>query len=290
MGIRFYCPNCDHKLNVKSFLAGKRGVCPQCGGGLDIPLESQLVKGGAAVADDAPTAGSGSEGLGGFTMPALPSQPVDVSRSPAEGTGTPHLGPPGTPAAWTSPSFSPRPAPSVPTVPTVPAAAYAPTVPTAAPVMASAPTTPVRPASAAPAPIPAAAQPVVQDPIDEAPEAVWYVRPPSGGQYGPARGDVMRKWIGEGRISADSMVWREGWDDWRNGGAVFPYLRAAVAAPLAAPAPVAYAPSAPAPAASTRSYAPRRQNSLALAVTTVVVLGLMSVALLIMLVWVINNS
>jgi hypothetical protein len=61
-------------------------------------------------------------------------------------------------------------------------------------------------------------------PIDEVPEAVWYVRPPSGGQYGPARGDVMRKWIGEGRISADSMVWREGWDDWRSGGDVFPYL------------------------------------------------------------------
>jgi hypothetical protein len=287
MGIRFYCPNCDHKLNVKSFLAGKRGVCPQCGGGLDIPLESQIVKGAAAANDDAPSGGTCVDDLGGFAMPALPSKPADISRAPAEGSGTPHLGPPGAPAAWTSSSFSPRPVAAAPTVPT---AAYAPKVPTAAPVMPSVPTTPVRQASVAPVSIPTPAQPVVQDPIDEAPEAVWYVRPPSGGQYGPARGDVMRKWIGEGRISADSMVWREGWDDWRSGAAVFPYLRAAVAAPLAAPAPVAYAPSAPAPAASTRSYAPRRQNSLALAVTTVVVLGLMSVALLIMLVWVINNS
>lgn len=42
MGIRFLCPSCRHKLNVKPFLAGKRGVCPNCGAGLDIPLESQI--------------------------------------------------------------------------------------------------------------------------------------------------------------------------------------------------------------------------------------------------------
>ena len=36
MGIRFYCPN-GHKLNVKSYLAGKRGFCPDCGAKLLIP-------------------------------------------------------------------------------------------------------------------------------------------------------------------------------------------------------------------------------------------------------------
>ena len=39
MGIRFRCPN-GHKLHVKGFLAGKRGLCPQCGVKLTIPLES----------------------------------------------------------------------------------------------------------------------------------------------------------------------------------------------------------------------------------------------------------
>ena len=29
MGIRFQCPN-GHKLHVKEFLAGKRGICPDC--------------------------------------------------------------------------------------------------------------------------------------------------------------------------------------------------------------------------------------------------------------------
>jgi hypothetical protein len=37
MGIRFSCPN-GHKLNVKNFLAGKRGVCPQCGAKFIIPM------------------------------------------------------------------------------------------------------------------------------------------------------------------------------------------------------------------------------------------------------------
>jgi hypothetical protein len=36
MGIRFTCPN-GHKLHVKAFLAGKRGVCPQCGSKILIP-------------------------------------------------------------------------------------------------------------------------------------------------------------------------------------------------------------------------------------------------------------
>lgn len=40
MGIRFNCPN-GHKLNVKEFLAGKRGVCPQCGAKFIIPMQAE---------------------------------------------------------------------------------------------------------------------------------------------------------------------------------------------------------------------------------------------------------
>lgn len=46
-------------------------------------------------------------------------------------------------------------------------------------------------------------------------EATWYVRPPSGGQYGPADGLVMKQWINEGRVSDTAMVWRDGWNDWQ---------------------------------------------------------------------------
>lgn len=40
MGIRFSCPS-GHKLNVKEFLAGKRGVCPQCGAKFVIPMPNE---------------------------------------------------------------------------------------------------------------------------------------------------------------------------------------------------------------------------------------------------------
>jgi hypothetical protein len=54
---------------------------------------------------------------------------------------------------------------------------------------------------------------------------IWYVRPPSGGQFGPATGELMRTWLDEGRVSADSLVWREGWRDWQEASKVFAKLR-----------------------------------------------------------------
>ena len=39
MGIRFFCPN-GHKLNVKSELAGKIGICPKCQARMEIPTTS----------------------------------------------------------------------------------------------------------------------------------------------------------------------------------------------------------------------------------------------------------
>jgi hypothetical protein len=43
MGIRFNCPS-GHKLNVKEFLAGKRGVCPQCGAKFIIPMPNEAAE------------------------------------------------------------------------------------------------------------------------------------------------------------------------------------------------------------------------------------------------------
>ena len=57
------------------------------------------------------------------------------------------------------------------------------------------------------APLSGQPSPGTVDAIAEAPTAVWYVRPPSGGQFGPAAGDIMRGWLAEGRVTADSLVW-----------------------------------------------------------------------------------
>ncbi len=263
-------------MNVKAFLAGKRGVCPQCGSGMDIPLESQIgkdaekkaskppgrEKNDSAVINDSMTVpvslpSSGDSALDGLT-PSIPA-----SSGPVTATAVP------SPATQTA---SP-PAEQL-TVPTQPAAP-------------SRPATRVQPATPVATPVPEA--PV--DPIEESPESSWYVRPPSGGQYGPARGDIMRKWISEGRVSSDSLVWREGWEDWRTATEIFPSLGPAATPPV--PAPATYASTAPgtyastAPAApSAASYRPRRRNSTARTIALVVVLGIMCVALLGMLFYV----
>ena len=75
------------------------------------------------------------------------------------------------------------------------------------------------PVSAEPPPMMVA--PVAQDPFEEAPNAVWYIRPPGGGQFGPAGADLMRQWFAEGRVGANSLVWRDGWADWLVASQVF---------------------------------------------------------------------
>ena len=57
--------------------------------------------------------------------------------------------------------------------------------------------------------------------LAEAPGAVWYVRPASGGQYGPAPSEAFMQWLIENRVTADSLVWRDGWPEWLLAGQVF---------------------------------------------------------------------
>lgn len=80
---------------------------------------------------------------------------------------------------------------------------------------------------------PGYAAPGATDPLDEAPQAVWYVRAATGGQYGPASAEIMRHWLKEGRIGANSLVWRAPWPEWRSAQSTFSQLGSA-APPLAA--------------------------------------------------------
>ena len=65
---------------------------------------------------------------------------------------------------------------------------------------------------------------VEPDFVMDDPEATWYVRPPSGGQYGPATVDVLRQWIDEGRVAATALLWRDGWPQWRSASETLPGL------------------------------------------------------------------
>jgi len=75
-------------------------------------------------------------------------------------------------------------------------------------------------AIANPYPDPAAEPVSILD--DGATEATWYVRPPSGGQYGPASGELLKQWIDEGRVSATALLWRDGWPQWRSAAEALP--------------------------------------------------------------------
>jgi hypothetical protein len=192
MGIKFLCPN-GHKLNVKSFLAGKKGVCPKCGISLRIPAATDT-----NLSDD----------------------PADEAESPAEAgvaagmTAAATVSPIAATAAPTVPYSSPAAVRPVATAASHPAAAPVAAMPVAGMPVAGMPVAgipvPAMPMGHAtgPAVMPPMPGQAAGDPIAEAPAATWYVRPPGGGQYGPARGEVMRKWIAEGRVSSDSLVWR----------------------------------------------------------------------------------
>jgi len=163
MGIRFYCPQ-GHKLNVKSYLAGKRGFCPDCGAKLLIPDVSSEDGGEGRVPQMAPLeAAQDQEVIATLVVPA--------NALPLASTGE-------------LPGIDPE------VVITVDEPQHA----------------------------------QIVDPIAEDPEAVWYVRLPSGSQYGPAGGDIFQTWLDEGRVVSDSLVWREGWAEWQTASQVFPQL------------------------------------------------------------------
>lgn len=342
MGIRFYCPN-GHKLNVKEFQAGRRGICPYCGAKIQIPLQSTrpstreemqaaAALGEAAMAGQSPLgvpipnaplavpggmspvgdSGSPSSAAQGYqasptwpasgapatasTVPGAAPLPSALS-SPAAGSyASAPMGPTGAIGGVAYPGSTGADAPADPSPTPLPAAAMpSPTYssPTATepvamgampmgvagapaadpyaalglnPMAGAAAMSPVGgvalptgavPAGMAPAaPLPA---PAAMDPLIEAGAAVWYVRPALGGQYGPAGPDAMRQWLAENRIAGDSLVWREGWRDWKTAAEVFPQLNpASQFSPFGA---LGVETARAAPGAGTRVVLPRRSNN-----------------------------
>jgi len=50
--------------------------------------------------------------------------------------------------------------------------------------------------------------------LADSPGAKWFVKPPTGGQFGPATSQLLMDWIVERRVTADSLLWKEGTPDW----------------------------------------------------------------------------
>jgi hypothetical protein len=176
-------------LNIKRFLAGRRGKCPHCGAKFLIP-------------SDAPADNVGVE--------------EEIILVPADADPSESLEPAA--SAATSTAVAPTPVWPV-AIPPTNVAAYGGVAPV-----------PVTPVTS-----------VASDLIAEAPNAAWFVRHPTAGQFGPTSGDVLRQWTSEGRVTPDSLIWREGWQSWRPATAVFPHLAAARLSQLAVHSPAPFA-------------------------------------------------
>jgi hypothetical protein len=129
-------------------------------------------------------------------------------------------------------------------------------------------------------------------PAAHAESAAWYVRPAGGGQFGPASTEVFQQWIAEGRVAADSWVWRTGWAAWKGGGEILaqtadqPPLGPALAMAAAHPADATSAGAVqthvePGSAAARREEIKRRKQHVR---KLSALLGLVVLALLILLV------
>ena len=273
MGIRFYCPN-GHKLNVKSFQAGKRGICPYCGAKIEIPTQStrpgskeekqQLQREEAQAATEGATPVAGPQG--GVPVGGLPDE--EATR------GTTDI-PEGAPAR---PALDPEASmPSAEVMVPDEAAVAAPLEVPAVDVGAA----------------PAAAESVTStpggsDPLAEAPHVVWYVRAPGGGQFGPAAADVMRNWISEGRVSPDSLVWREGWRDWQEASATFRELGGGVQDP--SPADIVPEKRSLAARSTGRRHGISRRRSGRPRALLITALILAVIVLLCLLIWVLTRK
>lgn len=200
MGIRFFCPK-GHRVHVKAALAGKKGFCPDCGERVRIPHESDpdaLKKPASAIPAAGPAAATGQPAANGTATHAKPSSLHGDIAVTLSGSGSD----PSTSKVNLSDKVADASKSGINGANGGAASVVADLLP------------PSKGRTAKPVP----------DAIDESIESAWYVRPVGGGQYGPAKGAIMRKWLGEGRVGADSLVWREGWSDWKTASDVFPGL------------------------------------------------------------------
>lgn len=196
MGIKFLCPN-GHKLHVKSFLASQRGVCPKCGEKFLVPAQS----------------------LPDIRVESLGAKDSKRKAAAATSPANRSLG-----AALASEDFAPEQdlgdAGDLTTAGDVVSARDV--IPTNDSAGAVRGKESGRDSAFAPAPSPLVA--ADDDPIAQAPGAMWYVRIANGEQFGPAQGDLMQRWLNEGRVAGDSLVWREGWAEWATAGKIFRQL------------------------------------------------------------------
>lgn len=224
MGIRFRCHQCGHELHVKDFQGGKRGKCPECEIRFRIPQVDAEFSLPLADGQSSGTQSGTSSGVDGTlrsddvtTESLLAIQPRTDSASQAKKVGGKKLG--NKEALLEAKSAVVHaPEQAIETGNIGSAVTSDPKIGVAPGAQQS-----VGQTSADSMQLPETLPPpraVTPNIIAEAPGATWFVRPPSGGQFGPAPSEVFVEWLNENRVTRDSLVWREGWPQWLVAGDV----------------------------------------------------------------------
>ncbi len=182
MGVRFACHACGKRLNIKSELAGRRGICPACSVRFRIPTHD--------TETSTPIESGDSNGSSDSVITSN-GEAIAISRA-ANSPLTSSAGGTATRSAPTSQSH---------------------------PQTISSQRSAQQPLARSQTHTPA---PQTLEEILGGSTATWYVRPPGGGQYGPADGPTLGQWISEGRVADTAMLWRDGWPDWRSAKQVLP--------------------------------------------------------------------
>ncbi len=199
MGIRFYCPN-GHKLNVKSELAGKIGICPKCQARMTIPTVS--VRESTGKNASAETASEGGERSDAREKTAANFSDAATQEGAAERNAQNEANAQDT------------------TTVDEPSGKFFLNGDRAEAALGDVLR---RAVDASAQGERGAARFDDAEPLRD-PRLVWYVRSVDNQQYGPATGDVMAAWINERRVGPQTLVWREDWPAWQEAGRVFPEL------------------------------------------------------------------
>ncbi|PAY21405.1 hypothetical protein CKO51_00790 [Rhodopirellula sp. SM50] len=224
MGIRFSCHGCAKPLNIKTELAGRRGLCPECGTKFRIPLADaefstpitpHAPQAGKAVTPNEPSAAAATA----TPQPATPNPAIKQNGAPRQPAAPSTASSPSTaasPSAEVSPSTADAPQ-SEPQIEPHPGGQQPATNQPATTDAVNAAAT----NSTAPSAPSASAEPEL---LASESTATWYVRPPSGGQYGPATSAMLKVWIDEGRVAKTALLWKDGWPQWREASEALPEI------------------------------------------------------------------
>lgn len=180
---------CNQPLHVKDFQAGKRGKCPKCQGSFRVPAKdsdfSLAVEESAAIpVIGKSTVQSKLKSKASSVLDAKMPEKKPLAKSVSPPRPDPRTVSTESASVQSTSQIKPK-----DTLTQKPAEK-----PTEKPLEADALT------------MPASLLPLL--------DVRWFVRPPSGGQYGPATTQMLLDWIGQKRVTADSLLWREGLTTW----------------------------------------------------------------------------